>query len=336
MAKHETGRLRDNLSPNANLPNSLVYSPIEDWTNDDVWVFLMQEQNPWGYENKDLLTMYQGASEDGECPLVVDSSTPSCGDSRFGCWTCTLVDQDKSMAAMIQNDEEKEWMLPLLEVRNALDVRDSGGARSDFHLRDFRRMDGSLTLFHRAPANEGEERKETLVHGPYRQEVREDWLRRLLRAQEEVRGRGPEEVAELELISDAELAEIRRIWVTEKHEFEDNLPRVYEECTGRAYQGPPLDEQLPLGAAEVELLAEICEDDRLHFELVRELLDIERSQRAKLRRAGLFGELEKAIRRGSYESEEDALDRAVDRRERLAAATPTPVDDYIQRVDAPR
>ena len=66
--------------------------------------------------------MYQGASPDGECPLVVDASTPSCGDSRFGCWVCTLVDKDKSMSAMIQNDEEKEWMLPLLELRNDLDL----------------------------------------------------------------------------------------------------------------------------------------------------------------------------------------------------------------------
>ncbi len=101
---------------------ALVYSPVENWSNDDVWTFLMQSPNPWGYSNKELLTMYQGASADGECPLVVDSSTPSCGDSRFGCWTCTLVEKDKSMSAMIQNDEEKEWMLPLLELRNALDV----------------------------------------------------------------------------------------------------------------------------------------------------------------------------------------------------------------------
>src|SRR3954451_17163423 len=36
----------------------------------------MQRGNPWGYDNKALLTMYQGASADGECPLVVDSSTP--------------------------------------------------------------------------------------------------------------------------------------------------------------------------------------------------------------------------------------------------------------------
>ena len=83
MKKLEEHRVRDRLSPNANLPGCLVLSPIEDWSNDDVWLFLMQVDNPWGYRNKDLLTMYQGASEDGECPLVVDTSTPSCGDSRF-------------------------------------------------------------------------------------------------------------------------------------------------------------------------------------------------------------------------------------------------------------
>ena len=122
MEKQEQGRARrfaeprERLTPNKRLPNSLVYTPIEDWTNDDVWLFLMQVKNPWGHTNKSLLTMYQGASADGECPLVLDSSTPSCGDSRFGCWTCTVVDKDRSMEAMIKNDEEKVWMTPLLEA----------------------------------------------------------------------------------------------------------------------------------------------------------------------------------------------------------------------------
>ena len=107
MSKHEKERVRDRLSPNASLPNCLVYTPIEDWSNDDVWMYLMQVSNPWGYNNKDLLTMYQGASPDGECPLVVDSTTPSCGDSRFGCWVCTLVEKDKSMSAMIQTTRKR-------------------------------------------------------------------------------------------------------------------------------------------------------------------------------------------------------------------------------------
>ena len=88
MARHEANRVRDRLSPNASLSNSLVYTPIEDWSNDDVWLYLMQVKNPWGHDNKTLLGMYQGASEGGECPLVVDTTTPSCGASRFGCWVC--------------------------------------------------------------------------------------------------------------------------------------------------------------------------------------------------------------------------------------------------------
>src|SRR5205807_80694 len=125
---------------NASLPGCLVYTPIEDWTNDDVWFFLMQTPNPWGFDNRDLLGMYQGASADGECPLVVDTSTPSCGDSRFGCWVCTLVEKDKSMSAMISNDEEKEWMLPLMELRDLLDKKD------DRDRRDWRRMHGGVQL----------------------------------------------------------------------------------------------------------------------------------------------------------------------------------------------
>ncbi len=207
MTKHEKGRVRDRLSPNASLPGSLVYSPIEAWSNDDVWFFLMQAQNPWGYSNRDLLGMYAGASADGECPLVVDDSTPSCGDSRFGCWVCTLVEQDKSMAAMIQNDVEKEWMLPLLELRNALDFRSGSDPShnpedSDRHLRDFRRMTGAVQVM-----ESGRE-----IPGPYTQEARETWLRKLLEAQMHIRQTGPEDVRALDLISKEELQEIRRIW----------------------------------------------------------------------------------------------------------------------------
>ena len=143
MVKHEKGRVRDRLSPRSSLPNSLVYTPIEDWSTDEVWIYLMQYDNPWGGNNKDLFTMYRGATADNECPLVVDTSTPSCGDSRFGCWVCTMVSKDKSMEAMIQNDEEKEWLQPLLDLRNELDIK------NDRHRRDFRRLHGNVQLFER-------------------------------------------------------------------------------------------------------------------------------------------------------------------------------------------
>lgn len=292
MTRLEGKQIRDKLSPNTTLPNAYVYSPIADWSNDDVWTFLMQRRNPWGHNNKDLLTLYQGASADGECPLVIDSTTPSCGDSRFGCWVCTLVDQDRSMQAMIQNDTDKEWMQPLLDLRNALDTPD------DRSLRDFRRMNGNVQLFNDSP-----------VHGPYTQESRQKWLEDLLAAQLHVQLHGPEEMAGLELITMGELEEIRRIWVVEKHEIEDALPKLYERVMSRAYPGGRLDDGMSFSAEDIDLLREIS-DDPLHFQLTRQLLSIERKHRVMARRAGVFSELERAIERGFYDSAEDATDRA--------------------------
>ena len=287
--------------PESTLPElASSIRPIEDWSNDDVWMFLMQVRNPWGYDNKDLLGMYQGASADGECPLVVDTTTPSCGDSRFGCWVCTLVEKDKSMSAMIQNDEEKEWMLPLLQLRNELDFRMMGEGdqeSSDHHLRDFRRMNGAVHLMQNGKS----------VPGPYMQSVREDWLRQLLHAQAWIRKNGPQDVRTIELITLGELQEIRRIWVLEKHEFEDTLPRIYQEETGDAYPGAKLDDSMELHAADLALLRETCGEDALHYELTRELLGITRQHRNEQKRAGHYDRMEKAFGKHYYEGAGDAL-----------------------------
>jgi len=302
MNRNTKYRVRDRLSPNSTLPGCLVYTPIEDWSNDDVWMFLTQVENPWGYDNKELLGMYAGASQDGECPLVVDTSTPSCGDSRFGCWVCTLVEKDKSMSAMIQNDQEKEWMLPLLQLRNELDFRNNTDdhEHSDHHLRDFRRMSGAVQLMHSG----------TPVPGPYTQASRERWLRKLLEAQAWIRKNGPADVRTIELVTLAELQEIRRIWVIDKHELEDTLPRLYELATGQKYPGPRLDDSLVLQASDLAMLREVCGEDKLHFELTRELLSVERQQQATSKRAGHYERLEKAFHRHFYDNAGDAADLA--------------------------
>lgn len=82
-------------------------------------------------------------------------------------------------------------------------------------------MNGRLHLFHPTEPADGDDQRETLVHGPYIQSAREEWLRRVLAAQMEVRKLGPEEVREIELISIEELDYIRQIWVEEKNGFED-------------------------------------------------------------------------------------------------------------------
>lgn len=293
MARHEEKRVRHKLSPNSTLQNSQVYSIIEDWTNDDVWMFLMQVTNPWGYNNKDLLTMYQGASADGECPLVVDKTTPSCGDSRFGCWVCTLVDKDKSMQAMIQNDEEKEWMLPMLRLRNALDISD------DRHLRDFRRMNGTVNLYY-----------DDVIPGPYTQKSRIHWLHELLSAQKFIRENGPEEVCDIELITSEELEEIRRIWVIDKHEIEDCLPDIYEDVFGEPYTGKNLDDNNIITKEDIKILREVSGGDTLMFEMVRELLSLQKKYSSTLRRSGIMQEIEKTIRKNYYEDKQDAIEFA--------------------------
>ena len=92
MAYYEKKRVRELLSPNPTLANELVFSPLEDWTNNDVWVFLMQYENPWGLSNNELQTLYMSASEDKECPMMTEKNLPTCGQSRFGCWVCTMVE----------------------------------------------------------------------------------------------------------------------------------------------------------------------------------------------------------------------------------------------------
>ncbi len=295
MEKHRQWRVRDRLNTNPSRPNSLIYLPIEDWTTNEVWMYLMQWDNPWGGSNQDLFSMYRGATADNECPMVVDTSTPSCGDSRFGCWVCTMVSKDKSMEAMIQNDEEKEWLQPLLNIRNELEVK------SDRHRRDFRRIHGNVQLFER---NKNGETSIEPIPGPYTKKWRETWLRRVLSAQVEVRQNAPDEFKDINLITPEELSEIRRIWLEEKHEFDDSLPRIYQEVTGEVFKDIRVeaDEKL-LGNDEWETLAEIC-DDEMQLELMSKLLDTERQFYTKNRRLGIYDSLEKCFDTSSRSKEE--------------------------------
>lgn len=306
MKLYEGTSTRDLLSSNKELDRTWVYTPIAEWSNDDVWQYLTQYKNSWGFSNTDLLGMYQGATEDGECPLVVDTSTPSCGDSRFGCHVCTMVTEDKSLSAMIQNDAEKEWMLPLLAFRSKwMDINDPDPEIKKRKIdeerkhRDFRRMNGSLTVFN-----------DRLVHGPYKAYYREDMLRAVLEAQIAVRELGPESVKNLELLSIEDLEEIRRIWVLEKHEIEDRVPVIYKEVMGEPYPIEFTHDEGTFRAGDLALLKEVCadiDDSEVHYEVVRNLLHVEYQHRTMAKRNRyFFGELEKLLAAGAFSKEEEA------------------------------
>lgn len=315
---YEKKRYRAHLSPNGSFPNSYVFTPIENWTNDNVWQFLVQYENPWGHSNKELMAMYSGASADGECPMVIDTSTPSCGNSRFGCWICTLVTEDKSMNAMIKNDEEKAWMLPLLDFRNYIASMEDKSV--DRNRRDFRRMTGKLT-WHNG----------RLVHGPYTKEVREDFLRRLLELDILIHEIGPEEIKDVPLITMEELRMIRKLWLDEKREFDDSLPRIYEEVTGKPFIDPAIKTNKYYSKAEWDLLGKVCQelypDEKLLPEMQARLLDVEAKSSTMIRRRNIKKSIEDEIKYCYYKDEEDAVEMARLRRRRIGQ------DDSVEDSD---
>lgn len=317
LESYEKKRYRENLSPNGSYPNTYVFTPIENWADSMVWQFLMQHPNPWGHSNKDLLAMYRGASSDNECPLVVESGTPSCGGSRMGCWVCTMVTEDKSLAAMIQNDEEKAWMLPLLDFRNYIAAYNQNSDMSQNELdrsrRDFRRMRGNLT-WHR----------NRLVHGPYTKAVREDFLTRLLKLQVFIQETGPKEVRNSELITMEELRFIRKIWLNEKHEFDDSLPLIYKEVMGKDFEDHSIVKNKYYRKPEWDLLTEVCKDlypdHELMLELESSLLDIEARNSAISSTRNVVKNLEAKLKQSYFKNEEDAEDMMRERRARRGLA----------------
>jgi len=169
---------RNGLHRHPDLPRVWVCNPIEFLTTEDVWAYLLQKPNPWGADNRALYKLYASASS-GECPIQIDTSTPSCGNSRFGCWTCTVVDRDKASEGLLGSGDER--MEKLIEFREKLlFYRDPANGK-----RDNRRMNG----------NEGP--------GPLLISARRELLGKLLALQEETH---------LELISPEELLLIQQMW----------------------------------------------------------------------------------------------------------------------------
>jgi len=202
------------------------------------------------------------------------------------------------MAAMIMNDSEKEWMTPLLNFRNYI-----GNIDFDRDRRDFRRMSGKAHLF-----------KGRLVHGPYKKEVREEWLRMLLEIQRDIMVNGPESYGALELITADELINIRQIWLDEKHEFDDSLPRIYEDVMKTPFETEASNSGSSFGASEWELLANVCKDmypdEELLFEITSSIVDVESKSTDMRKRYGIAKAVEARIMRGFYRNEEDALQYA--------------------------
>jgi DNA sulfur modification protein DndC len=257
------------LRRHTSLSGAYVYAPVADFSTDDVWTYLLTVDSPWGGSNRDLSALYRSASA-GECPLVIDASTPSCGNSRFGCWVCTVAQRDTSMEAMIDSGEE--WLEPLLEFRDWLGMTVDPVHKLEF--RDIKGRDGRVLY----------KKDGTPAARTYKLEVSKQMLERVLRAQQSVRTNGPN--PELELISAEELYEIRRIWRTERQDWEDSVPQIYRHVTGGDL-GWPADDDGGFDAGQKALLSNICQEYDVPFDLVARLLEVERQSTGMARRAGI-------------------------------------------------
>lgn len=277
------------LRSHSSLPSAYVYSPIELFSTQDVWTYILQVKAPWGVDSSRLVGMYKNAAA-GECPLVVDTSTPSCGNSRFGCWVCTVVEQDHSMESLVDSGEE--WMEPLLELRDFFASHKDPKLKRRY--RDYKRRNGRVMT----NRNTGK-----VVPGPYKFEYRKKWLQRLLKIEKEIRESGPDPNARL--ISTAELLEIRRLWRSEEQDWEDSVPKIYREETGQELDYV-LDDSGALTVRDAELLSDMSRKQGVPDRLIHKLLDKVRDKQGMGRRAGIYGELDSVFREDWLTDEEIA------------------------------
>lgn len=256
----ESSRLRKHV-----LPNAYVFAPIKDVTTAEVWQYLNQVRSPWGSNNKELNTLYRNANG-GDCPLVIDDTTPSCGNSRFGCWVCTVVKRDKSMEALVENGEE--WMEPLMEFRDML-VK----YRNNPSWRESRRRNGM----------EGEG-----ILGPYTEDKRAYMLEVLLKAQKEIKLQEPD----LTLINYQELVAIQVTWHRDAF-FKHSVAEIYNKINGTDFMSTDFG---GTSITEKRALKDSCKS-KGDFELINQLLEIQKSKYILVNSYGLQNEIENHIER---------------------------------------
>ena len=246
------------LNPHHEIPNALVATPIANWGTDDVWEYLASGPCPWGGDHSFLFSLYRQASG-GECPVVFDLSTPSCGGSRFGCWTCTVVKEDKSMQGFIRSGEGQ--FQPLADFRDRLmDLREQPAMRSDV------------------------KRNGLSGPGPFLPAARQQILDELFVLERKVG---------FPLIGDAELLYIQGEW-SKEFDFEGHLALETAARHGRIIDMGQQQDNSQSNHQD-DLLEKAALDADLNPELLRRLIELRQRDFASLDKWGAKGEFERAI-----------------------------------------
>lgn len=238
------------LTRHDQIPKAYVYSPLANVRNENVWEYLLagDAMSPWNTDNKYLFSLYQGENlgeEDSVVGQVNKDNMKITGNSRFGCWICTMVKEDKSLKNFI--DHGATELIPLRDFRNWLVE-----LRNDPNARDYRRRNGSVYL----TAN-GE-----YGRGPFLMSARQEMLRRLLKLEVETG---------FELITMPELKMIDKIWEDEGDLSRRALVDIYYEVKGVRL---PWDQykRAKYDDTEIETIKRLCEKHDVPFDLMSKLM----------------------------------------------------------------
>ena len=253
-----------NFSMHPDIPNAFVYSPIKDWTNGEVWTFLRDTTAPWG-EHDDMMVLYDKGSGEGDCNVALNPESQSCGKTRFGCWVCTVVSKDKSMANMLKNEEDK-WMEPLHDFRNLLEeYREPNSGK-----RQPRRRNGQKSI------------------GPFKLETRKELLEKLLETEQGLK----DKLAGKTLIKDEEIVQVQIEWLNDGDFFESAIALAKKYGREVDYESVKA-----FNDDEQEYIDNICKENDINKELIDHIMQCEHSFRHHSIRAKAFGEFETIIER---------------------------------------
>ncbi|MFA9377304.1 MAG: DNA phosphorothioation system sulfurtransferase DndC [Lachnotalea sp.] len=238
------------LIPHTDIDHAYVYNPLTELPNNKIWEYLLSgdAKTPWGSDNKYLFSLYQGENlgEEGSALGEVDKDKVAVtGNSRFGCWVCTMVKEDKSLKNFI--DKGEEWLIPLRDFRNWLLAN-----RENTEFRDKRRRNGSVYT-----REDGE-----LGFGSFSMEGRRRILEKLLKLEVETK---------LELITIEELKTIDRMWENEGDLSRRTLVEMYFKIKGERL---PWDEyRMSLFSEETfQTIKDTCDEYDIDYEMLSKLV----------------------------------------------------------------
>lgn len=238
------------LVPHTDIEGAHVYNPLTEIPNELVWKFLLKDDSrtPWGSDNKYLFSLYQGENLGEEQSVIGEidkDKIPITGNSRFGCWICTMVKEDKSLKAFI--DRGETWLEPLRDFRNWLvELRATTSAR------ETKRRNGQI--YKKADGEYG--------LGPFTMASRIEILRRLLQLEVDYN---------FELITMEELRYIDKTWDDEGDLSRRTLVDLYYEIKGQHL--PWDDYKVPVFSEEViDEIKKQCAENKIEFELISKLI----------------------------------------------------------------